>query len=86
MNWIPDSARVFQPFAKVWTPRTPDSSYDSFGVYPPPPVIVIVPLITESIGTSVILESASYWSQAVPAGSAESFGVSLSLHSATYTP
>jgi len=86
MSWIPNTARIAQPFVKVWTPRTPDSSYDSFGQIPAPPITVMIPLITESIGTGLILEAAAYWAQSVPAASAEGAGTGLTLVSATYTP
>jgi hypothetical protein len=77
--------RVFQPFAKVWTSRIPDSNYSSIGGETPPQPIVIAPLITESGGTGLFLLSGSYSSGQVPGNTVDAGTHGLFLESATYT-
>jgi hypothetical protein len=77
-------ARIFEPFQKVWTPRTPDSNYDSLGAPLPPPV-VMVPLLVASIGTGVIFEQGFYVSPIQSRNASASSGVGLTLQSASYT-
>jgi len=79
-------ARIFQPFKRVWTPRTPDSSYDSLGIYPPPSPIVMTPLLNEGLGTGVSLLSAAYYAATAIVNSTEVVGYGLSIVSITYTP
>jgi hypothetical protein len=78
-------AKIFQPFQKVWTPRTPDSNYDSLGSLPPPP-IVNAKLITESLSSAIGLGTSIYEPQRVSGGGAEASGYGISLQSAVYTP
>jgi hypothetical protein len=79
------SIRIFHPFQKVWTPRTPDSGYDSLG--PPPPAAIIFPnLIIEGIGSGTIFESGQYSTPIAKRGSGEATGYGIVLHSGTYTP
>jgi hypothetical protein len=77
-------ARVFQPFQKIWTPRTPDSNYDSLGGPPPPPVVG-PPTLTESIGTGVSFQLGIYEALHAARASAEATGVGVTLHSGSYT-
>jgi hypothetical protein len=77
--------RVFEPFQRVYTPRTPDSSYDSFGVGPLNP-IVLAPLLTESIGMLVELETATYSDSFVSSGVAEGTGMGVKIVAASYSP
>ena len=69
---------VFQPFQKVWTPRTPDSNYDSLGIAPLVPV-VFAPLISEGIGTGVTLEAGLYELAKMMRGAGEGTGYGISL-------
>jgi hypothetical protein len=80
------AARIFQNFKKVWTPRTPDSSYDSLGQVPAPQPIVMTPLLSASIGTGVLLASAAYYAGVAACSATETVGTKVSLASATYTP
>jgi hypothetical protein len=77
--------RIFQPFQKVFTPRTPDSGYSSFGIYPPPEAIVLTPLLTEALGTGVFLQVGAYYAQTVSASASDSLGTGVFLHSGGYT-
>jgi hypothetical protein len=84
--------RIFQPFQKVFTPRTPDSSYTSFGIYPPPKPIVPTPnpgdanqaLLTESMGTGVFLQVGAYYAQTVSTSASDSLGTGMFLHLGGY--
>ena len=81
-------ARVFEPFAKVWTPRTPDSSYDSFGVLqpaPPMPPIVQAPLVSDQMSHAVGSQGGTYAATTVSGNGNERAGVGIVLHSGTYT-
>lgn len=86
--------RVFQPFQKVWTPRTPDTGYDSLGIYPPPSPIVMVPatttdanaaLLIETINTTITLAPSSYFAATRITGAIEAVGCSTKFSSGTYT-
>jgi len=90
-------ARVYQPFHHVWTPRTPDSSYDSFAGLTPPLPIVYPPPLTETqldpktqtqqpvfIGTGVTVTSAVYLANVVVAQPTDRVGTSVTIHSAIY--
>jgi hypothetical protein len=77
-------AKVFQPFQRVWTPRTPDSGYDSLGA-PAPPPIVNAPLISEGIGSGVILQLGLYQTPLVARASSETAGAGIKLQGGTYT-
>lgn len=77
-------AKIFQPFQKVWTPRTPDSNYDSLGALPPPP-IVNAPLLKESLSSAIGLSTNLYEARRVTGGGAETSGYGITLQSATYT-
>jgi hypothetical protein len=77
--------RVFEQFQKTYTPRTPDSSYDSFGLGPLNP-IVLVPLLTESLGSVLELQSASYNDASQSAGTTDSSGMGVKILSASYSP
>jgi hypothetical protein len=78
-------ARIFQPFQKVWSPRTPDSGYDSLGLTIPPSPIVLVPLISETLNTSLILASGAYFAATALSGAAAAVGCSTRFKSGTYT-
>jgi hypothetical protein len=80
-------AKVFEPFAKVWSPRTPDSSYDSFGITQPSPSdpIVMAPLIAEQMGAAATLEVGNYVSSIVGGNGNEAAGIGITLESGTYT-
>lgn len=78
-------AIVFHPFQKVWTPRTPDSNYDSLGVMPLVPV-VFLPLIAEGIGTGIVLQPGLYEVAKLIRGSGEGAGCGIKLLSGSYTP
>lgn len=80
------AARIFQNFKKVWTPRTPDSGYDSLGQFPPPQRIVMTPLISAGAGTEVTLFSAIYYAGVAASSATETVGTKVTLASATYTP
>jgi hypothetical protein len=77
--------RIFQPFQKVWTPRTPDSGYDSMGL-PPPPPILNAPLISEAIGMAAILQSGQFEQLSLASTGAAGAGFGITLQSGTYTP
>jgi hypothetical protein len=77
--------RIFQPFQKVYTPRTPDSGYSSFGIYPPPSPIVLTPLLTESMGSSVFLQAGAYYAQTVATNASDSLSTGVFLQSGGYT-
>jgi hypothetical protein len=76
---------VFQPFQRVWTPRTPDSNYDSLG--PPAPLkpIVFAPLLAAGIGLGISLASGAYKVTKVLRGSVEGAGSRITFLSGTYT-
>jgi hypothetical protein len=76
---------VFQPFQKVWTPRTPDSNYDSLGPLPVQP-IVNAPLIKEGLGTSTILEIGVYGPIVNQRSPTEGTGYGVTLVGASYSP
>lgn len=78
-------ARIFQGFKKVFTPRTPDSGYDSLGVFPPLAPIVMTPLISAQMGTGVTLQSAIYYAGVAVCSATEIMGSSVKLQAATYT-
>lgn len=78
------TAKIFQPFQKVWTPRTPDSNYDSLGP-PPLPPITGPKLLTEGIGTGVTMPSGLFEMRRVPTAGTEGGGVGVKLQSGTYT-
>jgi hypothetical protein len=77
-------AKIFQPFGKVWTPRTPDSNYDSLGSLPPPEVIN-APVIKASLSSGVALGTNVYQPLRATGGGSESSGYGIKLQSATYT-
>jgi hypothetical protein len=78
--------RIAQWFAKVWTPRTPDSSYDSFGGLIPVLPIVMTPVLSDAMGTGCALENAIYGTEFIVVGYGETpLGSSCTLVSATYT-
>jgi hypothetical protein len=79
------AARIFQNFRKVWTPRTPDSGYDSLGQVPAPMRIVMAPLISAQMGTGVILQSAIYYAGVAATSTTETVGTSVKLQAASYT-
>jgi hypothetical protein len=76
---------IFQPFQKVWTPRTPDSNYDSLGSAPLKR-IVFLPLIAEGIGTRVVLQPGLYEPALLWRGAGEGSGYGIKLLSGSYTP
>lgn len=78
-------ARIFQAFKKVFTPRTPDSGYDSLGVFPPLQPIVMTPLLKNQMGMGVILQDATYYAGVGACSATETIGSSVKLQSATYT-
>jgi hypothetical protein len=77
--------RVFQPFQKVWTPRTPDSGYDSMGL-PPPPPILNAPLLTEAIGLAINFQTGQFERLNVQSSAAASSGFGITFQSGSYTP
>lgn len=80
------SVRIFQPFAKVWTPRVPDSDYSSLGSVTPPVPIVVLPLITENANQGVFLESGSYSASKVPTSNQDAANQGVFLKLGAYTP
>lgn len=78
--------KIFQPFQRVYTPRSPDSGYSSLGVYPPPPTIVLAPLIQEGISAAAIFFSGEYSPATFLTGTAEAMGGGIKFLSGTYTP
>jgi hypothetical protein len=80
------AARIFQNFKKVWTPRTPDSGYDSLGQVPAPQRIVMTPLLSDRAGTGVILASAIYYAGVAACSATETAGTKVILVTATYSP
>jgi len=77
--------KIFQPFQKVWTPRTPDSGYSSFGPSPPNP-IVLTPLKTETLGHSLTLGSISYYVGVMFVSQQETLNDSVRFASGQYIP
>lgn len=77
--------RIFQPFARVWTSRIPDSDYSSLGSVTPPVPIVIIPLLSETMNHSVFLQAATYYAGMVPTSSIEPAGHGVFLESGIYT-
>jgi hypothetical protein len=93
-----DRARVYQPFKRVWTPRTPDSSYDSFAGLTPPLPIIQAPLLVETrldpktqeqvpvaLGLGVTIHSAVYLATVVVSNRSDRVGIGVTIHSGTYT-
>lgn len=76
---------IFQPFQKVWTPRTPDSNYDSLGVTPLVP-LVYTPQIREGIGTGINMLPGLYEVAKLLRGAGEGTGYGIALLSGQYTP
>jgi concanavalin A-like lectin/glucanase superfamily protein len=84
-----EEASIFQDFSRVWRPRTPDSSYDSFGVIidnPPLPRVVPSLALGEGLGTSETLESSSYLTGFTEGSGYEGAGCAVMLASGVYTP
>jgi len=96
----PGRARIYHPFKRVWTPRTPDSSYDSFaGLTPPFPIVQLSPNIlgeTQTdpktgaqvpvfIGLGVTIANAVYLANIVVTQPLDRLGVGVTIHSGTYT-
>lgn len=77
--------KVFQPFQKVWTPRTPDSGYDSLGVTPPPNSIVPLALATEIINPTLTLVGGTYSAATAITGAIGTLHFSTKFVSGTYT-
>jgi hypothetical protein len=76
---------VFQPYQKVWTPRTPDSVYDSLGPLPLSPIVNVTPPIQEALGLGTILEAGSYSPVINQCSSSEAAGYGVTLVGGTYT-
>jgi hypothetical protein len=79
------AARIFQGFKKIFTPRTPDSGYDSLGIFPPLQPIVMTPLISAQMGTGVILQTAIYYAGVAVTSATETVGTGVKLQAASYT-
>lgn len=79
--------RVFQPFQKIWSPRTPDTGYDSLGITPPPsPIVLPVPgLPTEVINTTLAFSGGTYSAATAITGATETLDFSTKFVSGTYT-
>jgi hypothetical protein len=77
---------VFQPFQKVWTPRTPDSNYDSLGPPTALPIVNLKPPIQEGLGTGAILESGVYGPIVKQSSPTEGAGYGVTLVGASYSP
>lgn len=52
--------KIFEPFEKVWTPRTPDSGYSSLGAAPPGP-FVLTPLEADTIDSGLAMTQIYYY-------------------------
>lgn len=85
--------RIFHPFQKVWTPRSPDSNYDSLGIVAQPPIVNAFVTInnvqtvpSDELGNGIGLGPSNYEALQVSGGGAESSGAGIKLQSATYTP
>lgn len=76
---------IFQPFQKVWTPRTPDSNYDSLGPLPVQP-IVNAPLITEGLSEGIAMLQGVFETPFASGSSTEGTGYGITLQAASYTP
>jgi hypothetical protein len=76
---------VFQPPVKAWTPRTPDSNYDSLGSLPLPHIVNLRPVFNEGLGTGTVLESGFYGLIVAEFGPTEGTGYGVTLVGGSYT-